>query len=103
MSSFADLKKKAKQVANLPPVTAGSEKSEDEPKISKKKSFADLKKQVRQEVETPAPVEKPKISNDINTREFDSKKTYLVVNGKPKEISKKSKYLLDMLIIEEDN
>ena len=74
-------------------------------------SFADLKRKAKKEVEIP-PVEsivpekkksESKISNDINTTVFDSKKTYLVVNGKAKEISQKSKYLLDMLIIEEDN
>lgn len=36
-----------------------------------------------------------------NKYTFDPKKTYLVVNGKPKVISSKSKYLLDMLIIED--
>jgi hypothetical protein len=37
----------------------------------------------------------------INTGyKFDPNKTYLVVNGKVKEISPKSKYLLDMLIID---
>lgn len=40
------------------------------------------------------------INNDYR---FDEKKTYLVVGGKVKEISSKSKYLLDMLIIEEEN
>ena len=45
--------------------------------------------------------EKPKdINNDYR---FDKNKTYLVVGGKVKEISSKSKYLLDMLIIEEEN
>jgi hypothetical protein len=38
----------------------------------------------------------------INTYKFDPTKTYLVVNGKVKEIGTKSKYILDMLIIEED-
>jgi len=33
---------------------------------------------------------------------FDNDKVYLVVNGKAKEISPKSKYMLDMLIIEEE-
>jgi len=45
--------------------------------------------------------ERPKdINNDYR---FDKNKTYLVVGGKVKEISSKSKYLLDMLIIEEEN
>jgi len=34
---------------------------------------------------------------------FDVKKTYLVVNGKIKEIGSKSKYLLDMLIIKKED
>jgi hypothetical protein len=42
----------------------------------------------------------PEINNKYN---FDRNKTYLVVGGKIKEISSKSKYLLDMLIIEEEN
>lgn len=37
-----------------------------------------------------------------NNNRFDPNKTYLVVGGKIKEISSKSKYLLDMLIIEEE-
>ena len=48
--------------------------------------------------------EKPeKIANINNTTEFDVNKTYLVVNGKAKEISNKSKYLLDMLIINQED
>lgn len=43
---------------------------------------------------------KKDINNDYR---FDKNKTYLVVGGKVKEISSKSKYLLDMLIIEEEN
>ena len=57
----------------------------------------------------PAPVPKPKPVKEVqkeevinNNNNFDPKKTYLVVGGKIKEISSKSKYLLDMLIIEED-
>jgi len=59
----------------------------------------------------PAPVEEPikQPTQDIQEQEvinnsnvFDPKKTYLVVGGKIKEISSKSKYLLDMLIIEEE-
>jgi hypothetical protein len=47
------------------------------------------------------PVEQEiKTEGSINNFEFDPQKTYLVINGKPKEISNKSKYLLDMLIIE---
>lgn len=41
------------------------------------------------------------ISQDI-INNLDPNKTYLVVNGKAKEISPKSKYLLDMLIIEDE-
>lgn len=56
---------------------------------------------------TPAPIQKKKITeknNDINNDyRFDPNKTYLVVGGKVKQISTKSKYLLDMLIIEEEN
>jgi hypothetical protein len=73
-------------------------------------SFADIKqklKTVPESESTPEPIVEPivetKESNNINTYEFDSKKTYLVVNGKAKEISSKSKYLLDMLIIEQEN
>ena len=48
--------------------------------------------------------EKPKKNANINnTPEFDVNKTYLVVNGKAKEISNKSKYLLDMLIINQED
>jgi len=48
--------------------------------------------------------EKPeKNANINNTTEFDVNKTYLVVNGKAKEISNKSKYLLDMLIINQED
>ena len=68
----------------------------------------------KQEVKpTPAPSQKPKKvnpfreqekANDINNEyRFDPQKTYLVVGGKVKEISTKSKYLLDMLIIKEEN
>ena len=51
------------------------------------------------------PVEKkvditPEINNNYN---FDPNKTYLVVGGKVKEIGSKSKYLLDMLIIKEED
>lgn len=66
-------------------------------------------------VNEPAPVEEPikqpikQPTQDIQEQEvinnsnvFDPKKTYLVVGGKIKEISSKSKYLLDMLIIEEE-
>jgi hypothetical protein len=38
---------------------------------------------------------------NLNKYYFDPNKTYLVVNGKPKVISSKSKYMLDMLIIED--
>lgn len=55
--------------------------------------------------EESKPVEKP-VQEKINNKQqfyFDPNKTYLVVNGKPKEVSNKSKYMLDMLIIEEEN
>ena len=42
----------------------------------------------------------PEINNNYN---FDPNKTYLVVGGKVKEIGSKSKYLLDMLIIKEED
>lgn len=45
-------------------------------------------------------VQEQEVINNSNV--FDPKKTYLVVGGKIKEISSKSKYLLDMLIIEEE-
>lgn len=71
------------------------------------------KGQKKQEVKpTPAPSKHKKTTNpfrkerkkDINNDyQFDKNKTYLVVGGKVKEISPKSKYLLDMLIIEEEN
>lgn len=60
---------------------------------------------------SPAPLQKKKRTKpfrkekdkDINNDyRFDKNKTYLVVGGKVKEISTKSKYLLDMLIIEEE-
>ena len=47
--------------------------------------------------------QKEKIKDINNDYRFDENKTYLVVGGKVKEISSKSKYLLDMLIIEEEN
>lgn len=46
---------------------------------------------------------KEKAKDINNDYRFDKNKTYLVVGGKVKEISSKSKYLLDMLIIEEEN
>ena len=48
--------------------------------------------------------QKPETPKDINKKEynFDPNKTYLVCAGKVKEVSLKSKYLLDMLIIEEE-
>jgi hypothetical protein len=71
------------------------------------------KGETKQEVKpTPAPSKQKKKINpfrkerkkDINNDyQFDKNKTYLVVGGKVKEISPKSKYLLDMLIIEEEN
>lgn len=49
------------------------------------------------------PFRKREKVNDINNEyRFDPQKTYLVVGGKVKEISSKSKYLLDMLIIKEE-
>ena len=49
------------------------------------------------------PSHKPEKVNYINNDyRFDPQKTYLVVGGKVKEISSKSKYILDMLIIEEE-
>ena len=60
--------------------------------------------------ESPAPVQpkrnpfrKEKLKDINNDYRFDKNKTYLVVGGKVKEISSKSKYLLDMLIIKEEN
>ena len=64
-----------------------------------------LKKNKAAKVEEPTPIEKP-VQEKINIEQqpyFDPNKTYLVVNGKAKEVSNKSKYLLDMLIIEEEN
>lgn len=60
---------------------------------------------------TPKPIPKKRKNpfqkeknNDINNDYiFDKNKTYLVVGGKVKEISTKSKYILDMLIIEKEN
>jgi len=49
------------------------------------------------------PFRKKKDKDINNDYKFDKNKTYLVVGGKVKEISPKSKYLLDMLIIEEEN
>ena len=50
------------------------------------------------------PVKGVESQSEINNKyNFDHSKTYLVVGGKIKEISSKSKYLLDMLIIEEEN
>lgn len=49
------------------------------------------------------PFQKEKDKDINNGYRFDPNKTYLVVGGKVKQISTKSKYLLDMLIIEEEN
>lgn len=56
-------------------------------------------------IEPPKPVQKEETveKNNINNYNFDPNKTYLVVGGKVKEIGNKSKYLLDMLIIKEEN
>lgn len=52
----------------------------------------------------PVVEEKVSIEQQINNNyNFDPNKTYLVVGGKVKEIGSKSKYLLDMLIIKEEN
>lgn len=62
-------------------------------------------KKEQNKVEPTKPVQKEKTDkkNDINNYYFDPNKTYLVVGGKIKEIGNKSKYLLDMLIIKEEN
>lgn len=45
---------------------------------------------------------KRKIKRPPPPVEYNSNDTVLVVNGKPKKISKKSQYLLDMLNLEEE-
>lgn len=55
-------------------------------------------------VEKPVVEKKVDITPEINNNyNFDPNKTYLVVGGKVKEIGSKSKYLLDMLIIKEED
>ena len=61
---------------------------------------------IKKEKEVPSIVEPVTKTETPKSKEykynFDKEKVYLVINGKVKEISKKSKYLVDMLIIEED-
>ena len=77
------------------------------------KGQQNTKRGAKQEVKpTPAKANKPKkietshkpekVNHINNGYRFDPQKTYLVVGGKVKEISSKSKYLLDMLIIKEE-
>jgi hypothetical protein len=69
---------------------------ESKPKPKEKiDSLRDIRKKKKPE---PKPVVEEKSEPELV---FDPSKTYLVVNGKVKEISSKSKYLLDMLVIEE--
>lgn len=49
---------------------------------------------------SPASTETKPVSNEIINN--NNKESYVVVNGEKKPIGKKSKYLLDMLTIEED-
>jgi len=51
----------------------------------------------------PSPASEKAQEAEINKYSFDKEKTYLVINGKVKEISSKSKYILDMLIIREED
>ena len=68
-----------------------------------KKSVVETKK-ATEVVETKKITEVVAEETDINKEyDFDKNKTYLVVNGKAKEISKKSRYLLDMLIINQED
>lgn len=60
-------------------------------------------KKVKKEVAHEAPpVVQEKQIEYIDKYNFDNDKVYLVVNGKAKQVSPKSKYMLDMLIIEEE-
>jgi hypothetical protein len=61
------------------------------------------RKSLKEIIQVESPEEKIQPEEVINNNNrFDPNKTYLVVGGKIKEISSKSKYLLDMLIIEEE-
>lgn len=71
----------------------------------KHNSLRDLRKKQKAEPQkNDIKKKEPETPKDINKKEynFDPNKTYLVCAGKVKEISSKSKYLLDMLIIEEE-
>lgn len=81
------------------------------PKNWREKVIVKKKPKVAEPVvlEEPEPVVEEKVQEEpvqenINKGyDFDPAKTYLVVGGKVKQISSKSKYLLDMLIIKEEN
>ena len=79
------LKTKASRTVETPP--------EEPPEIKKVEKPA-------KKVEEVKPDPEPNINKEYD---FDPAKTYLVVGGKVKQISSKSKYLLDMLIIKEEN
>lgn len=71
----------------------------------KHNSLKDLRKKQKAEPQkNDIKKKEPETPKDINKKEynFDPNKTYLVCAGKVKEVSLKSKYLLDMLIIEEE-
>src|SRR6056300_1528699 len=75
----------------------------EKPAKVEKKGSSWKNKKLSAETLTKKPVEKTEKKIDINKEyDFDKNKTYLVVNGKAKEISKKSRYLLDMLIINQE-
>ena len=62
-------------------------------------SWRDEVKKISDSETTLEKVQEP----EINKYNFEKEKTYLVINGKVKEISSKSKYILDMLIIREED
>ena len=81
--------------ASTPPPTPKKKTTSWKERVAKKQKSPVTPIKPVKEVEP-----QPEINNKYN---FDHSKTYLVVSGKIKEISSKSKYLLDMLIIEEEN
>jgi len=92
IDSLRDIRKKKKLEPKPEPTV------EVKPKPKEKiDSLKDIRKKKKTEPK-PEPTVEEKVEPEVV---FDPSKTYLVVGGKAKEISSKSKYLLDMLVIEE--
>lgn len=69
------------------------------------KSVTTIKKRKKVEQNTSDEKETKTVDtiNTDNEYNFDKNKSYLVINGKAREIGRKSKYLLDMLIIDKED